>query len=229
MLGFHLDMNEENASDTVASTYMLIMEMLMLFTVIRLQWSNRDKSIVTDTLFIKDGPMTLGGQYSKLVPNIRDFFLYAKRKGRPIHIMSGEKSGKFFEHLAIMSKFVKVDENKPKYAVLDHAYIRSEVQRAPEHTNPYGYRTNWGEKVFVVLDEHTHFALNMITGFYDESDSYPVDSDIIGLDRILETIPSLVSRKYEGALYPVELVNGITSLSNYPSSKILQDFVRDMI
>ena len=95
--------------------------------------------------------------------------------------------------------------------------------------NPYGYRTNWGEKVFVVLDQNTHLALNMTTGIYEPTDVYPAVSDIIGLERILETLPALVSRKYEGALYPVELVNGISSMSNYPSSKILQDFLRDMI
>ncbi len=229
MLGFHLDMNEDNASDSVASTYMLIMEMLMLFTVIRLQWKNKDQSIVSETLFIKDGPMTLGGQYSKLVPNIREFFLYAKQYGRPIHIMSGEKSGNYFEHLSNISKFVKNEEGIIKYAVLNHGYIRREIQRAPEHVNPYGSRTNWGEKVFVVLDQNTHLALNMTTGNYDPNDSYPEECDVIGLERILETIIDLVSRKYEGALYPVVLVNGISSMSNYPSSKILKDFLRDML
>ncbi len=229
MLGFHLDMNEDNAADSVASTYMLIMEMLMLFTVIRLQWKNKDQSIVSETLFIKDGPMTLGGQYSKLVPNIRAFFFYAKQQGRPIHIMSGEKSGKYFDYLATIVKFVESKEGIIKYAVLNHGYIRKEIQRAPDHVNPYGYRTNWGEKVFAVLDQNTHLVLDMTTGVYDPDDNYPEESDIIGLERILETIPALISRKYEGALYPVELVNGISSMSNYPSSKILQDFLRDMI
>lgn len=229
MLGFHLDMNEDNAPDSVASTYMLIMEMLMLFTVIRLQWKNKDQSLVSETLFIKDGPMTLGGQYSKLVPNIREFFMYAKQKNRPIHIMSGEKTGKYFDHLATIAKFVDCEDRIIKYAVLNHGYIRKEIQRAPEHVNPYGYRTNWGEKVFVILDQNTHLALNMTTGAYESDDNYPEESNIIGLERILETIPALVSRKYEGALYPVELVNGISSMSNYPSSKILQDFLRDML
>lgn len=229
MLGFHLDMNEDNAEDSVASTYMLIMEMLMLFTIIRLQWKNRDQSIVSETLFIKDGPMTLGKQYSKLVPNIRAFFLYAKQLGRPVHIMSGEKSGKYFDYLSESSRFVENKENVIKYAVLNHGYIRKEIQRAPQHINPYGYRTNWGEKVFVVLDPHTHFVLNMTTGTYEADDNYPTESDIIGLERILETLPALVSRKYEGALYPVELVNGISSMSNYPSAKILKDFLRNVL
>ena len=42
MIGFHLDMNEENAPASVASSYMLIMELLMLFTVIRLHWMHKD-------------------------------------------------------------------------------------------------------------------------------------------------------------------------------------------
>lgn len=53
--------------------------------------------------------------------------------------------------------------------------------------------------------------------------------EIMIAKRILATLPSLISRKYEGALYPVELVNGIASMSDYPSAKILQDFVRDLI
>ena len=229
MLGFHLDMNDDNAPISVASSYMIVMEMLMLFTVIRLQWSNRDQRLISNTLFIKDGPMTLGGQYSKLVPNIREFLNYAKKQGRPIHIIGSEKSGAFFDYLSLCSRFVKPEHGKIKYAVLNHGYIRRVIQRAPDRGNPYGLRTNWGEKVFVFLDENTYMVLNMTTGGYEKDDVYPTRNDIIGLERILTTLPALISRKYEGALYPIELVHGIASMSNYPSAKILQDFVKDMI
>ena len=229
MVGFHLDMNEDNAPVSVASSYMLIMELLMLFTVIRLQWCNRDTNLISNTLFIKDGPMTLNGQYSKLVPNIREFLCYAKNQGRPIHIIGSEKSGIFFDYLSVCSRFIKPEQNKIKYAVINHGYIRRVIQRAPDRGNPYGLRTNWGEKVFVFLDENTHMVLNMTTGGYEKEDSYPSSTDIIGLERILATLPALISRKYEGALYPIEIVNGIASMSNYPSAKILQDCVKDMI
>lgn len=229
MIGFHLDMNEDNAPIAVAVSYMLVMELLMLFTIIRLHWINKDKNIVSETLYIKDGPMTLGRQYSKLVPAIREFLQFAKIQHRPIHMLGCEKSGTYFDYLSIMSKFVEIENKKLKYAVLNHGYIRKEIQRAPEHVNPYGLRTNWGEKVFVIIDNNTHMALNMPTGEYREDDTFPTDSDIIGMKKILATLPSLVSRKYEGALYPIELVNGIASMSNYPSAKILQDFMRDAI
>lgn len=146
-----------------------------------------------------------------------------------IHIIGSEKSGTFFDYLSLCSRFVKPDPGNIKYAVLNHSYIRRVIQRAPDRGNPYGLRTNWGEKVFVYLDENTHMVLNMTTGGYDRADTYPTSSDIIGLQRILATLPALVSRKYEGALYPIELVNGIASMSNYPSAKILQDFVRDAV
>lgn len=229
MLGFHLDMNDDNAPIDVASSYMLIMELLMLFTVIRLQWTHKDPKLISNTLFIKDGPMNLNGQYSKLVPNIREFLDFARSQGRVVHIIGSEKSGKFFDYLTLCSRFVKPERGMIKYAVLNHGYIRREIQRAPDRGNPYGLRTNWGEKVFVFLDENTHMVLNMTTGGYEKNESYPTRGDIIGLERILSTLPALVSRKYDGALYPIELVNGIASMSNYPSSKILQDFVKDML
>ena len=71
-------------------------------------------------------------------------------------------------------------------------------------------------------------VLNMPTGYYNDDPLFPAKEDIMGLERMIVTLPSLVSRKYEGALYPVELVNGIASMSSYPSSKILQDYVRDV-
>ena len=159
-------------------------------------------------------------------------FEFEKRqpiKGYPELHWTGKRPYTSTQYYPAQLKEVYGEARIIKYAVLNHGYIRKEIQRAPDHINPYGYRTNWGEKVFVVLDQNTHLALNMTTGTYEPTDNYPDVSDIIGLERILETIPALISRKYEGALYPVELVNGISSMSNYPSSKILQDFLRDML
>lgn len=227
MLGFHLDMSEESVAEKVSSSYMLIMELLMLFTIVRLQWDMQDKKAVTRTLFIKDGPMTLGAQYSKLVPNIREFLHYASENGRPIHIMGCEKSGKFFDYLDSIKKYIPYEQGKIHYTVLTHDFIQRVIQRTPEQPNPYGIRTNWGEKVLVSLDRNTNYVLNITTGGYGKDKNYPQEEDLIGLHKILSTIPSIVSRKYEGALYPVELANGIASMSNYPSAKILERFVAD--
>ncbi len=227
MIGFHLDMSEDSAPDSVASSYMLIMETLMLFTIVRLLWDHSDSRLFSDTLFIKDGPLTLRGQYSKLVPNIRKFVEYTKEKSRPIHLIGQEKSGIFYEHLMSISKFVNPQRvgDPTSIAVLPHSYVRKEVYRSPDLSNPYGKRTNWGEKIYVKLDPDSSLVLNALVGEYSDNSSFPEVKDIIGLERILSTLPSLISRKYEGALYPVELANGVASMSSYPSAKILERFI----
>jgi len=227
LLGFHLDMDEDSAPDSVASSYMLVMEHLMLFTAIRLLWGHTDRSLVGDALFIKDGPLTLRSQYSKLVPNIRDFLQYAKDAGRSIHVIGQEKTGAFVDQLQSIAHFAAPhSRDEPgSYAVLDHDYVRREVYRSPDLSNPYGKRTNWGEKIFVKLDPGTAMVLNAPTGRYIEAGARPDASDIIGLPRILATIGSLVSHKFEGALFPVELANGIASMSSYPSAAVLKKFV----
>ncbi|NMV41859.1 hypothetical protein [Ralstonia insidiosa] len=225
--GFHLEMGEDSAPDSLASSYMLVMEHLMLFTAVRLMWHHSDQSLVSDTLFIKDGPLTLRSQYSKLVPNIRAFLQYAKDQGRPVHMIGQEKSGAFFDHLASVVRFAHPQERgePASFAPLSHAFVRSEVYRSPDQSNPYGLRTNWGEKLYVKLDPGTYMVLNVPTGNYLNADDRPVSEDLIGLQRILATLPSLVSHKFEGALYPIELANGIASMSSYPSATILQRFL----
>jgi hypothetical protein len=226
MIGFHLDMDENSAPESVSSAYMLVMETMMLFTAIRYYWDCADRRIISDSLFIKDGPLTLRSQYSKLVPPIRDFLAHAKRQGRPVHAIGQEKSGVFADHLASIVRFAPPQErgDKPTFAALTHDYVRREVYRSPNLPNPYGMRTNWGEKVYVKLDPGFYVVLNVTTGEYTPAGDFPQPADLIGLERILCTMPTISSHKFQGALFPVELANGVASLSSYPSAKVLQLF-----
>jgi hypothetical protein len=126
-----------------------------------------------------------------------------------------------------ISKFVNPQRvgDPTSIAVLPHSYVRKEVYRSPDLSNPYGKRTNWGEKIYVKLDPDSSLVLNALVGEYSDDPNFPESKDIIGLNRILSTLPSLISRKYEGALYPVELANGVASMSSYPSAKILERFI----
>lgn len=228
MIGFPLDMNEDTAKRVIADRYMSIMELLMLFTVIRLQWDNKDKNLVRDTLFIRDGSMVFFGQYAKIVPRLRDFLAFAKNQNRPIHIVSAEKSGEFADYLDLASRFVTEEQGKIQYAIPNHGYIRHVIQRAANIEVSYGLKTNWGERVFVCLDRNTHLVLNLTAGIYREEDDFPQEEELIGLDRILATIPSLINHMHENALYPVVLANGAASLA-VSSSPILQKFTEDQL
>ena len=228
MIGFHLDMTEEKATDGIASAYMTIMEHLMLFTIIRLYWAKGDKTLFKKTLFIKDGPLSLNSQYVKLIPRIRDFLQFAKDKDIYINIIGQEKSGKFVDHLSTVARYIKpLDKSENlHYHVLTHEYVETEIQDKPSTIN-YGKRSNWGEKVFVKIDPVTQLVINVPSGDYLDRKNAPLPNELINLEVILNTLPNLVSRRYSGGLYPIELANGIASLSSYPSAKILQNLLND--
>ena len=220
-------MTEENAAESLASAYMIIHETMLLLTAVRFFWEKKNIKVLTNTLFLKDGPLTLRGQYAKLVPNIRDFIKYARNQRIIVHICGQEKTGKFVDYLQGISKTINPHKNDdpPRYSILSHKFIREEIQRVRDSKNPYGYRTNYGEKVLVKQNPYHYIVLNIPTGEYLDNENKPNSvNDFIGIERILVTIPQMLSYRHECALIPIELVNGIASLSSYPSAKVLKLF-----
>lgn len=217
MIGFHLEMAEDAAPESVAAAYMLIHETLLLFTGIRYFWEREKYSVLNNALFLKDGPLALRGQYSKLVIPIRHFFEYAKEKGVTIHVAGQEKTGAFVNHLEIISRIAPVNSVFSP----SNEYIRREIQHRPERAEPYGSRTNYGNKLFVKHDDYHYLVLSIPTGEYKDSQSL---NDLIGVRKILVTLPKILSHRHECALVPIELANGVASLSSYPSAAILKIF-----
>jgi hypothetical protein len=217
MLGFHLEMSEDSAPQSLASAYMLIHETLLLFTGIRHFWENRKFDVLQRCLFIKDGPLSLRGQYVKLVGPIRNFFQFARQHGITVHMVGQEKSGTFFDHLEVLARHLEPQT----YALLSNDYIRREIQQRPDRGEAYGYRTNYGNKLFAKPDDHNALVLSVPTGEYVDSSS---PQDFIGLEKILGSLHTIISNRHEGALLPVELAHGVASLSTYPSARILKIF-----
>lgn len=225
MLGFHLEMSENAASESVATAYMNIHETLLLFTGIRYFWeSNRD--ILRRCLFLKDGPLQIRAQYSKLVNPIRNFLLHAYSQGYPISIVGQEKTGIFTDHIHLIGK------NAPSkhFFIPDHAYICEQIQSRPPSGAPYGKDTNYGAKVFVIMNERCRLVLNIpVCVKMGEFIYKPQTSALINLDRILATLPGVISSRHENALIPIELANSIASLSTYPSAQVLKLFTESTI
>jgi len=225
MLGFHLEMSENAASESVATAYMNIHETLLLFTGIRYFWeSNRE--VLKRCLFLKDGPLQIRAQYSKLVNPIRNFLLHAYSQGYPISIVGQEKTGIFADHLNLVGK------NAPSnhFFIPDHVYICEQIQGRPSSGAPYGRDTNYGAKVFIVVNERCRLVLNIpVCARMGEFIHKPKASMLINLDRILATLPEMISSRHENALVPIELANSIASLSTYPSAQVLKLFAEATI
>lgn len=216
MLGFHQEMEEDFAPETIARTYMTIHETLLLFTGIRYFWEYH-RDLISECLFVKDGPLSIRAQYSKLVNPIRRFLAYTRDLGYPVHIIGQEKTGYFADHLEIIEK----DMPERTLFIPSDKYIKREIQQRPENGAPYGKDTNYGVKVFVKINRYHSMVLNIPSGEFKENATL---SDLIGADRIFETLPHILSYRYEGALLPIELAHGIASLSTYPSAQILKIF-----
>ncbi|MCS7030930.1 MAG: hypothetical protein NZL92_05310 [Gloeomargarita sp. SKYG116] len=222
MLGFHLEMSENAASESVATAYMNIHETLLLFTGIRHFWESNKRETLKRCLFLKDGPLQIRAQYSKLVNPIRNFLLHAYLQGYPISIVGQEKTGIFVDHLNLL-----LGKNAPSnhFFIPDHVYICEQIQSRPPSGAPYGKDTNYGAKVFIVMNERCRLVLSIpICIPMDKFIQSPDSSKIINFDRILATLPAMLSSRHENALIPIELANSIASLSTYPSVKVLELF-----
>jgi hypothetical protein len=225
MLGFHLEMVEDAASDSVATAYMIIHETLLLFTGIRHFWET-SKETLSRCLFIKDGPLQIRAAYSKLVNPIRNFLLHAHNQGYPINLIGQEKTGTFVDHLNLISRNAPTEN----LFIPDHVYICEKIQHRPPNGAPYGRDTNYGAKVFVIVNERCRFVLNMPVNIsMGPFILNPNINHLINLDNILATLPSLLSSRYENALLPIELANSVASLSTYPSAQVLRLFTNATI
>jgi hypothetical protein len=223
LFGLHLSMQEDYAPNQVASDYMAVSETLMIFTPIRYYWEN-NREIVRNCLFVKDGPLSLRATLAKLSAPIRRFFKYAKESGYEIAMLGQEKTGAFFEHLQLIG----ANASGGSIFIPDNSYIRSEIQ----HSNLagiYGTDTNYGAKVFIKYNDYHKMVINVPTGERGEFVENPSISNLIAIDNIIATLPKILSNRYEGALLPIELANGIASLSTYPSAKALELFAEALV
>ncbi len=197
MLGFHQEMGPDAAPDSVATNYMAVHETLLLFTGIRIYWETK-RDLLSKCLFVKDGPLSIRAQYSKLVNPIRRFFDFAKKDGSPVCILGQEKTGAFVDHLHLIGDAAPLGN----FFVPDDHYIKTEVQHRPDRGAPYGTDTNYGAKVFMKINNYHRMVVNVPTGAYKQN---PQPSDLIGFDRICATLPTILSNRHEGALLPIEL------------------------
>ncbi|MHA1269201.1 MAG: hypothetical protein ACTSPY_05380 [Candidatus Helarchaeota archaeon] len=220
VLGFHRDMTEGSASERVANAYMNIHEVLLLFTGIKYYWEKK-RDFLSKCLFVKDGPLFFRAQYARLVKPIRKFFEYTKKINQEIYLVSQEKRGQLVDYLELIGNGM----SGPRIFIPNNKYIREEIQGRPDRGNPYGVTTNYGAKIFLIVNEHHKMVLNIPTGYYKEN---PQLKDLIGVQKIFETIPFILSNSHKGGLVPIERAHNVASLSTYPTKRILKLFA-DMI
>ena len=201
----------------------LLLEQMLLVHLIRLIIENNPE-LLEETLFIKDGPLAFFGNTSKMYTPMRALVNYLF-KNHDLYLVGLEKSGSFVEHANEIFELIP----NGNILIPNNEYIYSYIiPGRADNKYPYGMTTYYGNKlIFKTWNGRIYVAT--IPTIDGDVLTNPSVNDFKNLDCILFNIEKLKCDMYENALFPVALVNKLVSLSDHPSSQILQKFVKNKI
>lgn len=226
-LSDYLGIGEDSAEDLgraeSVSQLRDVMETLSLFSVIMGLYT--EPVLLRGVLLIKDGPLLLRANLSRLAEAIREFLAFLKSMGVPLHLVGVEKNGEFADHVPFIRPLLPEPGD---YFLPSARYIVEEIKGGEFPSDPqlYRNRVNYGAKLIVRLGRDHVVALNVPTGEFLVN---PQPQDLLGLEVIVRGLSQLVSYRYENALMPVVLTNSAASLSFNPSGRILERFVEELL
>ena len=212
----HERIDDDVGANGIQAYVMTAIEQLIAAHLIRLILQTKP-ALFSQLLFVKDGPLAFFGQTARMHEPMRALATFLlERHG---FFMAGlEKSGAFVEHAH------ELKGTLPPGTVLvlndDHIY-RYIIPGGGDENSAYGRTTYYGAKVIFKTPTG---AVHVITVPTKQTMASPAPGDLPNLDVILTNVEKLRCDMYDDALLPVALVNKLVSLSNHPSSRILQQF-----
>jgi hypothetical protein len=226
-LRLHERVDEEQGAAGITSYVMTLLEQVVLVHVLKALWDLKP-TFLREILFIKDGPLAFFGQTAPLSKPMRELaaFLGSRPDGQGgtaslINVVGLEKSGAFVEHAAHI-----VDRLRPgSVLLLSNDYIyRYIVPGDPTSADPYGKNTYWGGKFIYRAPDENVYVATVPTGDFKPTPAY---GDFLNLTQILAVLAELRCSMYDNALIPIALANRLVSLSEFPSTRILETFARE--
>jgi len=225
----HERIDEEQGAGGVSSYVLTLLEHVALAHVIRGVWKLKP-AFLREILFIKDGPLAFFGQTAPLSKPFRELADFLASQPDPVNpgskaallnVVGLEKSGPFVEHAVHVDDLIGPGSVLPLSNEYIYKYI---VPGDPTSPDPYGKNTYWGGKLlFKAADGNLYVATIPTYGGFTAS---PTLNDYVNLTDVLHAVAELRCSMYDNALVPVALANRLVSLSNVPSSRILETFAR---
>lgn len=220
-LGFLSQNPDDQSDDKVARDLMLVLEHLTLFYYLKELEENGET--LSDYLLLKDGPLLLSGQYSRLVDPMREYLDHLQEIGNSPNFLGVEKSGPFFTHGEDIKSAFQEDN---QIFIPSNKYIFEKIKYSVSDDTQYGERVLYGSKLFYSPSKSNIYVLTIPIGSFKVN---PTSNDFIGLKNVLATLNRLQSHRYDSGLAPIVAVNSIASMSFYPSNNILGRFTNHYI
>lgn len=217
----HEVIDDQLGAGGVLGYVMTTFEQILLVHIIRLLLKLKP-ALIEKVLFIKDGPLAFFGQTANMHKPMRELvkFLFENHN---LFLAGLEKSGAFVEHADQISKRLK----DGTILLIDNDYIYKYITPGKADPNePYGRTSYYSNKLIFKTRYGGMFVVSLPTR---NVLAYPKATDFKNLESILTNIEKLKCDMYDNALLPVALANKLVSLSQFPSSRILQRFVQSKV
>lgn len=182
----------------------------------------RKPGLMDEILIVRDGPLAFFGQTANMHTAFRQLvdYLFTNQQ---LYLVGLEKSGSFVEHADEISSLLDTGT----VLQLSNEYIYKFIlpgREAVKHT--YGSTTYYSNKV---IFKSKHGGMYVATLPSGEKVEHKLSEQPKNLNEILTNLELLRCDMYDNALIPVALANKLVSLSNHPSSRILQVFAQDVV
>lgn len=217
--------------DSIIPELMLYTETLILFKKMMVLYSlGSDEGNFHElerTLFLKDGPLNIDKNYIDTTVKLNSFLSFLKKKNITVHLCGQEKTGLIEDYFSRYTEKKMKEKrmnniNTTEVLFLNDNFIEKKISNKYTYykNNTYGYRV-------VVYNKNNRYILSMNTGgVYNPS---PNRNDFVGFDSIINTVLNLKSDGFVNALYPINIINQLVTISKEPSIALLSKFVFDKI
>ena len=219
----HEAIDDEIGAGGILGYLTTTLEQMFLIHLIRIIL-RENPTLLNKILFIKDGPLAFFGQTANMYKPMRDLINYLF-ENHELYMAGIEKSGPFPEHaneIASISTFLP-----NSVLLLSNDYIYKYILPGkPNPNRPYGDTTYYGNKIIFKSKEEKIYVVTLPT---KENIFSPVKEDFRNIEVILNNLTKLKCDMYANSLIPIALVNQLVSLSDHPSSLILEKFAREQV
>ena len=215
----HEGIDEELGAPGINGYLLTMLEQFVMITIIY-QILIINPKILSSILFIKDGPLAFFGYVAPLHKPMRELLSYLFQRDLAPNLVGVEKSGPFVEHANEIRNFIQPNT----FLILDNEYIRRYV--VPGGSNIYGDNTYYSQKmIFKSIHNGVYVVSSPVTHFHP----YPQKECFPSIDNILSILSEMKCDMYDDSLIPISLANRLVSLSQFPSSRILNAFTKSTL
>lgn len=209
--------NETGAMGIIPYVNNLIQTFLIIHTIKSIL--EIEQGLIDRFVFIKDGALSFTGETANMHKPMQKLINYLSKSNR-VNIVGVEKSGAFVDHAKEIQD--KLETNQ--ILLLNNNHIYSYI--IPGEVKRYASTSYYSGKFIYKSSDDRIYVLTIPVEDHNVYYEKPEMADLRNINEILFIIDKLKCDVYENALIPVALANKLISLSNHPSTNILEKFAK---